>query len=294
MGLRDSGGHWALQPGVTRSEPILKGLSGREDSPGNNEETLSQGSNEKQKGREVEGGRVCAPPLRLGRVGEMGGAEKRPRAGSPVVHGALGEGRGWASNSAGKDATAGLQSWSCPEKLNKDLLSVPSTGGRELLGLRAFISGALAFSLAGASAAKRVTISISWQRSKEMSSRHLNKDPTLTKMIAPSSRPLPCCTRRALGCRWPRPSSTRVPKKELCFTGPYRSGGKSTATLAGRTHRLPWAPVKALPAAAGCQKSHHPGQGTVGVPLLFSPHPFPSLGLDSGAKCSGFLEGCSV
>lgn len=55
------------------------------------------------------------------------------------------------------------------EELNKYLLSVPSTGGRELLGLRAFISGALTFSLVGASGTEQVTTNISWLLPKEMS-----------------------------------------------------------------------------------------------------------------------------
>jgi hypothetical protein len=42
-------------------------------------------------------------------------------------------------------------------KPSKYSLSVPNTGGRELLDLRDFISGALVFSLAGASGTKQAT-----------------------------------------------------------------------------------------------------------------------------------------
>lgn len=76
-----------------------------------------------------------------------------------------------ARRGAGEGAGALMlpQCWACLEELNKYLLSVPSTGGRELLGLRAFISGALALSLVGASGTEQVTTNISGLLPREMS-----------------------------------------------------------------------------------------------------------------------------
>lgn len=111
----------------------------------------------------TEGGCGHAPPLRLWAGWGRWGC---PRKGY-WLH--LQEFTGQSGAGQAGGISAGPQCWGCLEKLNKYLLSVPSTEGRELLGLRAFISGALAFSLAGATGTKQVTTNISWQLPKETS-----------------------------------------------------------------------------------------------------------------------------
>lgn len=88
-------------------------------------------------------------------LGEVGGVRKGQWFGHRELTGHQGGGRVQAPRSTGREA-ASPQSRVCLEELNKYLLSVPSTEGRELFGLRAFISRALAFSLVGASGTKQV------------------------------------------------------------------------------------------------------------------------------------------
>lgn len=107
--------------------------------------------------REVASGRGCAEAGRGGQGRTAAGPGTGTSRGSPGCS----QG-GWGSD-------AGPQCWGCLEELSKYLLSVPSTGGRELLGLRALISGALAFSLVAASGTEQVTTNMSWLLPKEMS-----------------------------------------------------------------------------------------------------------------------------
>lgn len=101
------------------------------------------------------------------------------------------------------------QSWVCLKELSKYLLSVPSTGGRELFGLRAFISGALAFSPVGASGIKtgHNTHELAAAQGNEQE-RHRNKNPSSLHPEGPQ---------RLLGrwCPWPGTFLARAPKKEL-------------------------------------------------------------------------------
>lgn len=110
-------------------------------------------------------------PLRLCRGWEDGAAPDGHWPGHQDFTGLTGCRQGsWGSD-------AGPQSWGGLEKLSKYLLSVPSMGGRELLGLRAFISGALAFSLVGASRTEQGTTSVSWLLPKGTSRGGISRKP---------------------------------------------------------------------------------------------------------------------
>ena len=120
----------------------------------------------------------------------MGGERKGQWLGHRELTGRQGGGRGQVPRSTGREA-AGPQSRVCLEELNKYLLSVPSMEGRELFGLRAFISGALAFSLVGASGTKQVTTNMSRQLPREGSRRGIAINiPPQPRQVLPVPAPL--------------------------------------------------------------------------------------------------------